>query len=312
MDAIMDCSTYSMKDLLAWLSKQAFVTPARGIIEFLLLNPDGWTGHFSGETIDSKGYYRPIQTLVDLAEITGFQLLTPAFTNEQKIIVRMRRLDSTRFWPPRKEARKVYDSDTDYARISKKEEPWFQLCFQQAIQDAGLCEGWNILGIGVNRGDEFALLQELIPAKTFESLHFTGIDIHEPALRQARERFRCFPNFTWHCCDVNQFTKLELEKQDVIIAIDTLQTTGLGGKELIVQLRKHMLKQHGVFILGFPNARYVDGELSYGARMKNYSEPELSLLVKDLFFYRRYLQQQGFKVKITGKYTVFLTAINKE
>jgi hypothetical protein len=102
---------------------------------------------------------------------------------------------------------------------------------------------------------------------------------------------------------------LDLDVYDLVIAIDTLQSTGLNGRNLILTLRKKLLKPNGSFILGFPNTRYLDGTIHYGARMRNYTEPELSLLVRDLFFYRRYLQQQGFIVKITGKYTVFLTAV---
>ena len=72
-------------------------------------------------------------------------------------------------------------------------------------------------------------------------------------------------------------------------------------------VREHLL-DGGAFILGFPNCRYEAGDVVYGARMKNYREPDLSLLVKDLAYYRRYFQRHEYKVFVTGKYEVLLTA----
>ena len=65
----------------------------------------------------------------------------------------------------------------------------------------------------------------------------------------------------------------------------------------------------GALLLSLPNSRYVDGEQLYGARMRNFSQPELSLLVKDLAFYRRYLQQHRRQVFITGKREILVTAV---
>ena len=62
-------------------------------------------------------------------------------------------------------------------------------------------------------------------------------------------------------------------------------------------------------MLGFPNSRFRDGEVVYGARVRNLREPDLSLLVKDLSFYRRYLHQHGFRTFLGGKYDLLLTAV---
>ena len=65
----------------------------------------------------------------------------------------------------------------------------------------------------------------------------------------------------------------------------------------------------GAVIFGVPNCRIVDGETQYGARMKNFRQPELGLLVKDVAFYRKYLQQHGRRVFVTGKNYIFVTAV---
>lgn len=48
---------------------------------------------------------------------------------------------------------------------------------------------------------------------------------------------------------------------------------------------------------------------SYGARLRNFARPDLSLLAADVTQARRGLQKQGFKVFVTGKYEVLVTAI---
>jgi hypothetical protein len=62
-------------------------------------------------------------------------------------------------------------------------------------------------------------------------------------------------------------------------------------------------------ILGFPNCRYFDGEVQLGTRMKNFREPELGLLVKDVAYYRRYLQQHDRQVHVTGSRYLFVTGV---
>ncbi len=61
--------------------------------------------------------------------------------------------------------------------------------------------------------------------------------------------------------------------------------------------------------MALPNTPNQDGEIVYGARMKNFAQPDLSLVIKDLAFYRKYLHQHRFKVFLTGKYYLFLTAV---
>ena len=53
----------------------------------------------------------------------------------------------------------------------------------------------------------------------------------------------------------------------------------------------------------------IGGELSHGARMKNFRQPELGLVIKDIAFYRKYLQQHARQVFVTGNHYLLITAV---
>ncbi len=101
---------------------------------------------------------------------------------------------------------------------------------------------------------------------------------------------------------------MHFEKQDLIVTIGTLQSPDFNGKEIFRYLIQNILKPEGNIILGFPNSRYIDREVMYGAKTKNYTESNMNLLIKDISFYKKYLQQHGFKVVTFGKYYIFMVA----
>jgi len=141
----------------------------------------------------------------------------------------------------------------------------------------------------------------------FEGMQLTGVDYSHSAITQARENLP-YPNVTLHCHDINQLDTLQLPKQDLILSISTLQSPGINTKTLVMSLIQRQLSHHGAIIFGFPNARWIDGELLYGAKAPNYAYPEMSLLIKDIYWIKKYLQQHRFRVTITGKEYLFLTA----
>jgi hypothetical protein len=71
---------------------------------------------------------------------------------------------------------------------------------------------------------------------------------------------------------------------------------------------QNYLKKDGSMILGFPNCRWIDGEMIYGAQPPNYNFSEMSILYNDVIFCKKYLQQKKYRVTITGKEYIFLTA----
>jgi hypothetical protein len=75
-----------------------------------------------------------------------------------------------------------------------------------------------------------------------------------------------------------------------------------------MNIYQNYLLKGGAMILGFPNCRWIDGEMIYGAKAPNYKFNEMGLVLKDIYFCKKYLQQKGYRVVITGKDYLFLSA----
>ena len=138
-------------------------------------------------------------------------------------------------------------------------------------------------------------------------MEFVGIDHSKSAIDYAKG---VFPeeNVTFHAEDINVLDTLELGRFDLLISIGTLQSPSINFKPFFMSLVQNYLEKDSAIILGFPNSRWVGGEIIYGAKAPNYVMSEQSLLYNDVIFCKKYLQQKKFRVTITGKQYVFLTA----
>jgi len=319
---VKDFSNSRMQDMLQWLKREWSRLHPGDIAVFQVLDPDTAIGQYSGEP-SSNGLVRSYRSLIDLADLTGFQMLSPRRVSEPNVEIRFRRLDPSKQWPPRKALVRAYHNDSTYRQIVKFEEPWFCSGMEWALDFLKLKKGMKVLGIGTNRGDEWSMFQSFLPADLFESLEFYGVDIDSDAIALGRQRFSDRPNLHWIQGDISDYQMWDLPMVNIIVSIDTLQSSGLNGRELIQGMLKQLLIQAPAgpshrrsgeqptrtgLLLGFPNCRYTDGEISYGARMKNYREPDMSLLSADIDYYRKMLQKKGFTVRVSGKYTIFLVA----
>ncbi|MDQ3369110.1 MAG: class I SAM-dependent methyltransferase [Myxococcota bacterium] len=245
----------------------------------------------------------------DLAERLGLRLATPRACpgagGVPLVELRFQRLDPAARMAPRlaggADVTEKYGAGSEFARISKLEDPGFLLDFTDALARAKLPARPRLLDLGVNRGDELALLQARLPGATC-----VGIDHSATALAEARRR--C-PTAQLIEADLARLAELALGTFDLIVSIGTLQSAGLDDRALLRQLVQHHLAPAGAVIFGFPNCRYIDGEVEHGTRMKNFTQPELGLLIKDLAFYRKYLQQHGRQVFVTGKHYVLVTGV---
>lgn len=288
----------SLLDILAWIERQD--SP---VVAFEVLDPDLGRGKYTGELVEHAGEtyrHRPFRVWVDLAERLGMRLLTPRACSPL-VELRFERLDP--------EARLVaadeldpterYGVGSDFARVHKLEDPGFVIDLREALARTNLPEQPAILDLGVNTGDELALIQRHVPAA-----RFVGIDHSASAIAVARERF---PAAELHVADLSNLARLGLGRFDLVVSIGTLQSPGIDDRELVRRVVQEHLARDGAVIFGFPNCRYRDGEIEHGTRMLNYRQPELGLLVKDVAFYRKYLQQHGRRVFVTGKHYVFVT-----
>ena len=276
---------------------------ATGATTIAVLDPDLGRGRYAGERIEHAGVgylHRPFRTWVDLAERLGVRLLTPRPLAPPLVELRFEPLDQAVRLPTGGDPTERYGSASEFTRIRKSEDPGFVLDLRDALERIGPRE--RVLDLGVNTGDELALLRDLGLA----SAAITGIDHSASALAVARARF---PNATLIEADLNTLAGHALGRFDLVVSFGTLHSPGIDDREVVRRIVQDHLAPGGAVILGFPNARYVDGEIEHGTRMKNFRQPELGLLVKDVAFYRKYLQQHGMQVFVTGKYEVLVSGV---
>ena len=281
-------------------------------LQFKVLNPDLYSGSYAGKevTLNGKVYlYRSLRSWMDMATILNCRMLTPTIDSEESITLRFQKLETDSFHQETPDDKsEKYGTTSRFSDINKNEEPAFLSAYRQALDVAKVESKKRVLNLGVNRGDEFALIQELLPQETFENIEFVGIDHSLTAIEEAQNRFES-PNMHFYSHDINALSELDLGTFDLIISIGTLQSPDINYKPFLMDLIKNYLSDDGAIILGFPNSRWIDGEMVYGAKMRNYRESDLSLLLSDIDYAKRYLQQKKFTVRISGKEYIFLTAV---
>lgn len=289
----------SLVDILRWM--QAELTAGASTLELAVLDPDRGRGHYAGELVEDH-VHRPYRVWVELASRLGLRVLTPR-PAPPHVVLRFERLDvREKLLAPGGDRTERYGADSPFARISKHEEPGFVLDLADAIARTRLPAGARVLDLGVNTGDELALLQQL----GLGDARFVGIDHSASAIAVARARF---PDAELHVADLAGLGALGLGRFDLVISIGTLQSPGVDDRDLVRRIVQDHLAPTGSVILGLPNCRYVDGELEHGTRIKNLREPELGLLVRDAAYYRRYLNQHGKQVFVTGQHYLLVTGV---
>jgi SAM-dependent methyltransferase len=304
--------------------------------ELDVLDPDLGRGLHAGErlVVDGVEYvHRPFRVWVDLAERMRLRLKTPRPAAAPLVHLVFEPL-STRDpeaapeQVERTDRTEKYGTASPFARISKHEDPSFVLDMADALERIALPAGARVLDLGVNTGDELALIVELWPALRDATL--VGVDHSASAIAAARARFSGpsrgaargpvggpadaneGPRVELHVADLapaDALTSLGLGRFDLVLSIGTLQSPGIDDRDLLRRIVQDHLTPTGAVLLGIPNCRYVDGEVEYGTRMKNFTQPELGLLIKDVAFYRKYLQQHHRQVFVTGKHYVLVTAV---
>jgi ubiquinone/menaquinone biosynthesis C-methylase UbiE len=279
-------------------------------IAFEVIDPDASISHYTGEVVSQGRIYRSYRCWMELCEQLDGRLLTPQALGDGFVRLRIVPLQTEDSWHAQSRPsgdREKYGADTEFARIDKLEEPSFLIDYVDALERLELPESAEILNLGINKGDEFAIFSQLYPPSMYESMRFVGVDHAASALAVARERFPS-ERFRFVDADLNDLASLGLGRYDLIISIATLHSPALRSREIFHDLVRLHLKPTGHMILGFPNCRYLDHEIRYGAKMKNYTRPELSVLFHEVAYHKRYLQQHRFRVTVTGKHTLLLTA----
>ena len=276
-----------------------------------VLNPDLEKDYYAGEKVileEKEFIYRSFKAWSDLAEILFCKLLVVEL-KVNTIILKFKKLNKidTFHKDINTEENEKYGEESTFFRINKNEEPAFLYAYMNALKNVKIEEKQNILNLGINKADEFELIKNLLDEDSFSKISLVGIDYSKSAIEFAKKRFPQ-ENLIFYNHDINKLDELNLKKADLLISIGTLQSSGLNFKLLFMNLIQNYLEDKGSIILGFPNCRWINGETIYGAKAANYSYSEQSVLYKDVYFCKKYLQQKKYRVTLTGKNYLFLTA----
>jgi hypothetical protein len=315
---MLDLSQKTLSYIINHISILLSKTKSKEIIEFKVINPDILSSSYNGQklTINTHTYiYRGFKTYIDLAQNLYCKMLTPMMIDENFIIIRYEKLnisDSFHQNIQNTQDREKYGIGSIYSEINKNEESAFLIHFLKALENVKIKDGYKILNLGINSGDEFELLKSYIDTSNieFDSLELTGIDYCPSAIQSANEKFKNHSNIKLINHDISNLSALNLDRFDLIISIGTLQSSNLELKPLFMSIIQNQLAKGGAVIFGFPNCRWIDGEMIYGAKVRNYNFPEMSVLIKDIYFCKKYLQQKRFRTILTGKDYLFLTGVS--
>ncbi len=307
---MLNFSNTSLTNIIEKLTQTLNTLSAKERVSFEVLNPDIASSTYSGNRLifNNEHYiYRGYKAWIDLAQQLSCRMLTPKEKTQYTVLITYELLNSDdSFHKTIIQKEEKYGTDSIFGQIHKNEEPAFLYYYKQALKNASINKRVRILNLGVNSGDEFEVIKEV--ADNFKNLELTGIDYCESAINSAKKKFSEDANINFLQFDITKLNDLRLEKFDLIISIGTLQSSNLEYNRVLMSLVQNQLKRDGAMILGFPNCRWIDGEIIYGAKVKNYNFSEMGLLYKDVIFAKKYLQQKKFRVTLTGKDYIFLTA----
>ena len=302
-------TTQTMQEILPLLQKALEIEDS---ISFSVINPDLGEG-YAGTWVEIEGQsylYRSLKSWMDLAELLKCKMLLPQEVTYPLVALTFKKLETASSFHLDRLANKEekYGVTSKFFTIHKMEEPAFFYYYQQALENVILAKRRRVLDLGVNRGDEFEVIRKYLDIKKYEKMEFVGIDHSRTAIEYAQGRFP-EENVTFYAADINMMDSLDLGTFDLLISIGTLQSPQIDFKPFFMKLvQEYLDKEDAAIILGFPNSRWIEGEMIYGAKAPNYVMSEMSLLFNDVIFCKKYLQQKRYRVTITGKHYIFLTA----
>ena len=286
---MIDFRDKNMMEIVDIVSTQTKKLKSKEQFKFIISNID----------VDYKGW-------VDLAQMSFCKMMTPQIDENTNLIMCYEKLNQEdSFHSENEDVEEKYGATSTFATIDKNNQPAFLVHYLKALENVKLDTRIRVLNLGVNSGEEFEVLKKY--SKNFKNLELVGIDYCSSAIEEAKKNF-ADENISFHVGDINDLEPLNLGEFDLIISIGTLQSTNLDFNKVFMNIVQNYLKKDGAMILGFPNCRWIDGEMIYGGMVKNYNFSELSLLFKDVNYCKKYLQQKKFRVTVTGKDYIFMTA----
>ena len=281
-------------------------------VTFEILDPDLFRGSYAGTEVEVEGetyIYRSLRAWLELSDILGCRMLVPKATTYPLLQISFEKIGADSFHTHNLSGTEKYGMNSLFSQIHKMEEPAFYYYFEEALKNANLSRRSRLLDLGVNRGDEFEVIRTYTDSKQYDQMELIGLDHSESAIAEAKIRFP-EPNVSFYACDINQIDTLNLGRFNLLISIGTLQSPSINFKPMLMHLvQEYMQKEDAAIILGFPNSRWENGEMRYGAKAAHYRFSEMGVVLEDILFAKKYLQQKKYRVMITGRHYLFLTAV---
>jgi len=304
----MTFTHHTMQEILPLLQESLSENSS---VTFEILNPD-LAESYAGKqiTIEDQTYiYRGYKAWIDLAELFMCKMLTPKESSYPLVSIHFKKLESKSSFhlDTKGQKEEKYGVNSHFFEINKMEEPAFLYYYNQALTNVNIEKRTRILNLGINRGDEFEIIKNRLDTNKYQNIELVGIDHSKTAIEYAKTQFK-ENNVAFYTEDINHIDRLNLGKFDLLISIGTLQSPSINFKPFFMSLVQNYLTKDSAIILGFPNSRWIGGEMIYGAKAPNYVMSEMSLLFNDVMFCKKYLQQKKYRVTITGKQYIFLTA----
>jgi hypothetical protein len=298
----LETSKQIIETLQRQLSKEGRTT-------FEILSPDIGT-YYSGSMVEVEGEkycYRSLKSWLDLSNILHCKMHLPQALPPYFAKLTFEALSLEDSFHHLCDAYEKYGVESSFAKINKSGEFAFEYYYHEALKAIDFDSIKRIINLGINRGDEFVAIQERISAKQFDAIEFVGVDYSLSAIEYATRVFANHSNVQFFVQDIGKLDA-NLGRFDLLITIATLQSVDSNFKKLFMDLVQQLLTQEASIIMGFPNSRWINGELIYGARVPHSKGSDLSTLIKDIYFCKKYLQQHRYRVKIFGKEYIFLIA----
>ena len=275
-------------------------------LELDVPDPDDAESTWPGAPRPDGAPHRSWRAWLDFADLLGCRCQAPTHMPGGSLRLRLRRLGAEAAWHRGASGPGRYAEEDGFGAVRKLEHPGFLLPLLAALERTRPPDGGRVLVLGCHRGDEIEALNSLDPPA--RDLRVVGVDHAPGPLAHARERF---PGASFLEADVGALPA-DLGRFHLVLAVAVLQGPAVDDKRLLRHLVQHHLEPRAGLVVGLPNSRFVDGEVLWGARTRNYREPDLSLVVRDLAAYRRYLQQHGFVTHLGGRYDLLLSAWRRQ
>ncbi len=306
----LEDGTRPLVDVVAWLRAALAAqsaAPGEVAAELVVPDPDAGVERWPGAVRPDGAPQRGWRAWVDLAMGLGCVLGTPVPLGDGRVRVALRALGPEAPWHAdgagdQGDPRLRYAAADGFAAVRKLEDPGFLLPLLEALERVRPPDEGRVLVLGCHRGDEIEALRWLAPAPS--GLDVVGVDHAAAPLAAARARF---PAARFLEADVAALPR-DLGRFDLIVAVAVLQSRGVDDRALLRRLVQDHATESGALLLGVPASRFRAHDVVWGARTRNYREPDLSLAVQDLAVYRRYLHQHRYRTHVGGRYDLLLTA----